>query len=226
MGKATVVSIGLALLLSTVAVAQDTALDTRDGFAYRHQAGVRLGAWANLGDTPVPFDTSGDSRYEADIKDASFYLEGFFAYRFNPTLMGELSVGIVSRGDISVVQDGFSYFGSLTLYPIQLRLKVYPLSNHSGKFYPYVMGGLSVYHGRHDVQFTDDYWTFFREPSRTSFSYTIGGGIDMPVASQIGLDAAITYMPINFSKTLFTINDYDALTITVGVKYLFSSVSK
>jgi opacity protein-like surface antigen len=222
--KVTVAAVGLVTLLCMVAMAQDTAPDTKLAFAYRHQAGIRLGAWANLGETPIPFDTSGDSRYEADIKDASFYFEGYFAYRFNPTLMGELSVGIVSRGDISVEEGGFSYFGNLTLYPIQLRLKVYPLSQTSGKFYPYLMGGISVYHGRHDVQFTDDYWGFFREPSQTAVSYTVGAGMDMPIASQIGLDAAVTFMPINFSETLFTIKDYDALTITVGVKYLFSAL--
>ena len=51
----------------------------------------------------------------------------------------------------------------------------------------------------------------------------LGGGLDWPLASVIGLDLNVQYMPINFSNKLIGENDYSSLTITVGVKYLFSS---
>ncbi len=54
-----------------------------------------------------------------------------------------------------------------------------------------------------------------------SFYYSIGGGIDMPLASSLGLELNAKYMPINFSKSLIATEKYDGLSITIGFKYLF-----
>jgi opacity protein-like surface antigen len=209
--------------------AQERAASERTGFAWKHQAGLRLGVWGNMGNLPPQSDTSGASKYEADIKDASFYFEVYFAYRFHPAIMAELSIGIVNRGDVTVEETagGYTdtYYGNLTVYPVQLRAKFYPFASTTGKLFPYLSGGVAVYHGRHDIQFTTDPF-FISENARTSFSYTLGAGIDHPLARQVGLDLNVTFMPINFSKELFFVKDYEALTVTVGVKYLFQAPGK
>ena len=229
MGKRVFALCIVLLVLAASVLAQGSATVERTGFAWKHQTGLRLGVWGNLGNLPPASDTVGTSKYEADIKNASFYVEVYFAYRFHQAIMAELSVGIVNRGDVTV-QDSAgsysdSYYGNLTVYPIQLRAKVYPFASTTGKLFPYLTGGVAVYHGRHDIQFTTDPF-FISENARTSFSYTLGGGIDYPVARQIGLDLNVAFMPINFSKELFFVKDYEALTVTVGVKYLFQSPDK
>ncbi|MCM2272114.1 MAG: outer membrane beta-barrel protein [candidate division Zixibacteria bacterium] len=229
MGKRLFLSFALTILLVTSAVAQNAAKVEHSGFGWKHQAGLRLGVWGNLGNLPPASDTSGLSKYEADIKDASFYFETYFAYRFHPAIMAELSVGIVNRGDVTVEETsgGYTdtYYGNLTVYPVQLRAKIYPFAGTSGKLFPYLTGGVAVYHGRHDIQFSTDPF-FISENARTSFSYTIGGGIDYAVANQVGLDLNVTFLPINFSQDLFFVKDYQALTFTVGVKYLFQAPGK
>lgn len=214
------------LLIAASLQAQVKPVPERTGYAWRHQAGVRLGVWSNLGDIPPKAESDSGYQYSADIKDASFYFEGYFGFRISPRFMAEISLGIVNRGDV-IIEDEFGdqYIGSLTLYPIQLRGKFYPLGSTSGKFYPYLMGGVGAYHGRHDIQFTTDPYVISGN-SKTSFSYALGGGFDYPVADLVGIDFNVTYMPIKFSEELFRVKDYQALTFTVGVKYLFQSPRK
>jgi opacity protein-like surface antigen len=214
------------VLIAASLYAQEKPVPERTGFAWRHQAGVRLGVWSNMGDLPPQSELDSSYQYSADIKDASFYFEGYFGFRISPRFMIEASLGIVNRGDV-IIQDQYDnqYIGSLTLYPIQLRAKFYPLGATSSKVYPYLMGGLGAYHGRHDIQFTTDPYVISGN-SKTSFSYALGGGFDYPVSDLVGIDFNVTYMPITFSEELFGVKDYQALTFTVGVKYLFQSPRK
>lgn len=216
----------LLLMIGTALQAQPSGAEKPQGFSQSHQAGIRLGVWSNLGDIPPTGDSSGGARYAADIKDASFYFEGYFGYRISSSFMIEASLGIVNRGDVTVEDEfGDTYIGSLTLYPIQLKAKFYPFGGSSGKLFPYLTAGGGIYHGRHDIQYTSDPYVI-NGNSKTSISYAIGCGADYVVADQVGLDFNIGYMPINFSKELFEVKDYQALTFTVGVKYLFQSPRK
>ncbi len=219
--------VGLIVLFAVCMVqAQPSAAEKHGGFSRSHQAGIRLGVWNNMGDLPPKEDSMGGARYAADIKDASFYFEGFFAYRVSPAFMIEGALGIVNRGDVTV-EDSFgdSYVGGLTLYPIQLKAKFYPLGDSHGKMFPYLAAGAGIYHGRHDIQFTSDPFVVSGN-SKTSFSYLLGGGLDYQVADVVGLDLNVNYLPVKFSDDLFEVKDYQALTVTVGVKYLFQSPKK
>jgi len=206
--------------------------DTRgENFRKRHQAGVRLGVWGNLGDTPLEeiSDNSSSIVFINDFKDASFYIEGFAAYRFSPCFMGELSLGVVSRGEVTRRDPSSSLYGSLLVYPMLLKLKLYPLEQWSFKFHPYLTVGGGIYHARHDIQIASGayyYSTFYEEESKTSLNYVLGGGFDWPVATTIGLEFSAQYMPINFSKALIGVTDWSSLTITIGAKYLFESKKK
>lgn len=218
-------SIAIVLLVS-VSGAQPLAAEKRTGFAWSHQAGIRLGVWSNLGDIPPAADSSNGARYEADIKDGSFYFEAFFAYRISPVVMIEGSLGIVNRGDVTVRDSyGDDYIGGLTLYPFQVKGKFYPLGASKGRMFPYVTAGAGVYHGRHDIQFSSDPY-MVNGNSKTAFSYSVGGGIDYEATKMVGIDLNISYLPVKFSDELFEVKDYRALTVTVGVKYLFQSPKK
>jgi opacity protein-like surface antigen len=200
----------------------------RSDFNRRHQLGARLGVWGNLGGTALKADTSGSSFYETDIKSASFYFEGYFGYRLSPALMLELAGGIVNRGDVTITDNGESFIGNLVVYPIQLRLKLYPLAFASTRLQPYVMGGGGIYHGRNNIQFTNSanpFVTYVGE-SQTDLNFVLGGGVDLPIASSIALDGSVAYMPIHFSKDLIFIRNYEAVTVTVGAKYVLPITKK
>ncbi|MBU0983987.1 MAG: hypothetical protein KKA42_08965 [candidate division Zixibacteria bacterium] len=224
----------LGLLLAAAPALAGNADESKDGFHARHQVGARIGGWSNQGASPADSvqDAGSLAYYLTDFSEANFYLEGFAAYRISPYLMGEISLGIVSRGDVTLVPDpnlDSRRYGGLLVYPILAKVKLYPLGDYSGKFHPFVTAGGGLYYARHDVQIVSGYDAFynyyFEEDSKTSFSYVLGGGFDWPVAPMVGLEFNVQYMPIDFSSNLVGIQDYGSLTFTVGVKYLFQSTS-
>ncbi|MEW5796851.1 MAG: outer membrane beta-barrel protein [Candidatus Zixiibacteriota bacterium] len=228
--------VSLVLCLNTAQVAAQSGTEADDpvthAFLNSNQAGVRLGGWSNQGATPPDsLQVSANSFYQNDIGSGSFYLEGFFGFRLSRALMLEFSLGLVSRGDVYLVEEtGGSSIGTLQVYPILAKVKFYPSARPIAGLFPYLLAGGGVYYGRHDIQFVTGidaaYRAAFGENSKTDFSYVLGGGIDWPVASVVALDLNAQYMPVKFSGNLIGVDDYSSLTITVGVKYLASRKAK
>lgn len=225
-----------ALLVALSGVSAQTPQEqenpAHDSFLKSHQAGVRLGGWSNQG--ALPLDSVPDIQggyYRNDIAAGSFYLEGFLGYRLNRFLMLEFSLGLVSRGDVYLVEGtGGSSIGTLQLYPILAKLKVYPFPRAVAGIYPYVVGGGGFYYGRHDIQFVTGIDAYYRaefgQTSQTDFNYVVGGGADWPVASVVAIDLNAQYMAVKFSENLIGVRDYSSFTVTVGVKYLFTRMQK
>ena len=211
------------LMAAQVQVSDD--YDKTAPFDKRHQAGARLGVWFNQGDEPLDRTSVEGYSYKTDIGNSNFYFEGFGGYRLNSRMMFEFTLGFVNRGNVTVFDGIDSYVGNLVVYSMLAHVKFYPLPRLFGKFYPYVTAGGGLYYGRHDVQFTTDYDFFrvFDEKSGTDFNYALGGGLDWPLSSTIGLDFNVKFMPISLSNELVEITDFDALSVSVGVKYLFIS---
>ena len=197
-------------------------------FNQMNQAGIRLGGWSNSGSLPAAQYSGPDYSYTTDFKGGAFYFEGFVALRLSPLLMGELSLGVFNRGDVNLRDDVYNdqFYGNLLIYPMLLRGKFYPLGGTSSKMQPYLSAGGGFYYGHHNIQFyqSDVLFSGFNTPSATSFEYTVGGGIDLPIALRLGLEANASWMPLKFGKDLVTIRNYDGLAITLGIKYLFSSL--
>lgn len=220
----------LLALLALPARADDNQPDKIDHYLKSHQVGLRLGGWANQGDTPADSvgTTSDFLYYLTDFTEGNAYLEGFFTYRINPYLASEFSVGIVSRGDVTLRDDILqsTSFGSMVIYPILLKARLYPLGPAHTRFHPYVMAGGGVYYGKHDIQITDNYTGLtpdLDQSSETVFSYVLGAGVDWPLAEVLGLGLQAQYMPIDFTKNLVGVQDYSSVTFTIGVQYLFHS---
>jgi opacity protein-like surface antigen len=226
----------IAVAIAAVAVSVEAQTDTATGnpvqqaYFRSHQAGARLGGWANRGGSPPDSFNLADGRtYLTDFGGGNFYLEGYLGYRLSRALMLEFSLGIVSRGDVTLIEsDRSSSIGAVQIYPILAKLRIYPLGAHTGQFYPYVMAGGGIYYGRHDIQITAGWDAYYRsqfgQDSETDFNYVLGGGIDWPVASVVALELNAQYMPVKFSGDLIGVRDYSSLTITVGAKYLFKSM--
>ncbi len=218
-------------VMQTCPASAQTDQNTAPLFSRQHQVGVRLGMWSNNGATPPASSSDSVSGIiqTSDINSASFFLEGFFGYRFTRLLMGELSFGLSNRGDVITrdTQFGINDVAALNIYPILLQIKLYAPPLMNGKLYPYAAAGGGIYYARNSIQVTDEYYyAQFREASETDFNYVLGGGFDYVLASQIGLDFNVKYMPVTFSDRLVGVTDYSALTITVGVKYLYLPTGK
>ena len=194
-------------------------------FNQRHQAGIRLGLWRNLGDDAVADNSEDGQLWKTDIGNNNFFFEIYGGYRINSLAMAELSFSFVNRGSVTNFDGYNSYVGNLIVYSVLLQLKAYPIPTLPGRFHPYLLAGGGLYYGRHDVQFTteDYYYDYFNEKSGTDFSYVIGGGLDWPLADYLGVDLSVKYMPISLSKELVTMSEYSALSVSVGVKYLFNA---
>ena len=211
------------LLLATSALSAESG-----GFLDSHQAGARIGAWINLGDSPpesgiLTVDGQPAGTYETNINEGAAYFEAFYGHRFNALWMAEVALGVVNRGSVALAESGgASDIGNLTLYDLQVSGKFYP-GRIGKRIYPYVQLGGTFIAGRRSVQFTNAgyYTSNWQEDNSYKFSWMAGGGVDVPVADQIGLDFAVKYLPIKFRDKLVTIDKYDALTVTAGVKYLF-----
>jgi len=204
--------------------AEKATHDNHQFFNKAHQAGIRLGVWANNGESPPQRDSLGT--FETNFKGASFYFEGYFAYRLAPRVMLEFSAGVVNRGSVTFKESKTTNIGSVLVHPILLQVKLYPLALLETRFQPYFVAGGGLYYGRRSVQFTtsgDIYYYGLAEQSGTDFNYTFGGGIDWLASKTIGMEVGVKYMPIEFSRGLQTIRNYDALAFTVGVKYLYTS---
>jgi len=172
-------------------------------FNQRHQAGIRLGFWRNLGDDAVADAIEEGQFWKTDIGNNNFFFEAYGGYRINHLAMAELSFGFVNRGSVTNFDGYNSYVGNLIVYSVLLQLKVYPIPTLPGRFHPFILAGGGLYYGRHDVQFTT--------------------GIDWPLADYLGVDFSVKYMPISLSKKLVTMSEYSALSVSVGVKYLFNA---
>ena len=211
-------------LLVTAGGIRGEELLLKDSFRGKHQLGVHLGAWHNLGESPLesgPVNESGT--YQTNIKETAFYFEGYFGYRLLPWMLGEFSLGTVNRGSVTINEGNATDVGNLILYPIMAQLRFYPPVLTLGGVHAFVLAGGGLCYGRRTVQFTNagSYYSNWEEESGTDFTYILGAGLDWPVAPSIAVDFGVKYMPINLA--LVTIDNYDAITFTVGVKYLYSS---
>ncbi len=214
----------LALTICTNSIRGQTAeTNLLDRFFKSHQLGVRMGVWANMGDIPpgLPFDQDSNFTLTSKITNSNFYFEGYFAYRISRLMMMELSFGMSNRGSFTLTESGTTNVGNLIIYPMLLQAKFYPFSVIRSRIQPYFTGGGGMYYGRRSTQISTTGFIFTRDETGTDFYYSIGGGIDMTLASSLGLELNAKYMPINFSNSLIEIEKYDGLSITIGLKYFY-----
>ena len=208
-----------------------SALETKNKKTHKmnrkHQIGIRLGGWINGGESPPALltDTFNNPLMKTSIKDGSFYFEGYYAYNLLPYTFMEFSLGIVNRGSVTIYDIYGTDIGNLLIYPILLQVKLYPLLSSDSKLQPFVGFGGGLYYGRRNVQFTNNSYSFYslNEDSKTDFNYTLSGGVDWCLNNSIAFDMQLKYMPINFSKSLVTVNDFKAVSVTVGIKYLYAT---
>lgn len=179
--------------------------------------GIRMGAWLNQGEAPV---TGG---IKTSSQDANFYTELFYDHRLWPVLLIEASVGIASYGDVTVVNGDDRYIGTVNVYSFLAQMKLSPLSKKFSKFHPFLIGGGGLAYGRQNTDIIlmsgSTYDPYFVGESSTDFMAVVGGGVDIPLSTQLGLNVTGKYHWIDFGDKLFGASDYSGLAVSVGVAY-------
>lgn len=213
----------MAIFLTILLVFGVTAEETKKESKYT--VGVRLGGWSNQGDLPLNLVYNPEDSNDfviTDIKNGSFYIEGFFGLIVQRNLELEFSLGMSNRGDVTITENGLSDFGQLMVYPILIQAKFYPLTGSSSKIQPFIGGGGGLYYGRRNIQITQNFYYTLAQiegETETDFNIVALGGFDYKLSETLALDFTTKYMPINFSDLLVGENDYSALTFTVGIKF-------
>lgn len=182
-------------------------------------AGLRLGMWVDQGEAgPVSGAT-----FHAELTDAGFYTEFFLDYRLIRQLMLEISMGIASRGDAVIVYADDSLFGTINLYPLLVQMKVLPLAGKSRQLNPFLIGGGGVVWGRQNIEiiYSSDLFYDPDAANRTEYDFigVLGGGVDIALSEQLGLNITAKYHPITFGNTLVGVKEYTGIAVSVGIAY-------
>jgi len=214
----------LALIGLTFAGTTVSGSERHDNFLSKNQIGIRLGAWANQGDEIPDLLITPNVYFESKVNSSSFYFEGYYAHRILKQLLAEFSIGVANRGSVTIKEQGITDFGNLMVYPILISARIYPIASADTRIQPFVSVGGGIYYGRQTVQISNYYFdATYRERSATDLDISLSGGIDWLLGSSLGLELRTGYHPIHFAKPLLTAKNYDAFTITVGIKYLYKS---
>jgi len=210
----------LAVLLTSLAGAEEKRPADRLLEARYSMAGIRLGFWGDMADDkPDP-----NLNIDADLPSAGFYTELYLDYRLAKPLFVELSLGIASRGEVVILDADDKYIGSINLYPVLLQMKFSPLSGRSRTVLPFIVAGGGFVFGRQNI----DIIVYGPDPiynpditakTETDFIGVVGGGIDLALSEQLGLNIAAKYHPIKFSGSLAGIKEYTGIAISAGVSY-------
>ncbi len=196
--------------------------ERHDNFLSKNQIGVRFGAWANQGDDIPDLLVTPDIYFESKVNNTSFYFEGYYAHRILKQLLAEFSIGVANRGSVTIKELGITDFGNLMVYPILISARIYPIASADTRIQPFVSVGGGLYYGRQTVQISNYYFdATYRERSATDWDISLGGGFDWLLGSNLGLEFRSSYHPIHFAKPLLTAKEYDALTVTIGIKYFY-----
>ncbi len=191
-------------------------------FLDQNFAGGRIGVWTNLGDEKEV----GDTAYTLDFAKSSIYAEFFYAHRIARPLALEFQFGIYSRGEMEHIRNDTSdiFISTVNIYPVMITAKFYPLYKFErAPFHIFLQPGFGLVVGTQNIVDYDYYYNygFDNSETRAKFSYMLGGGIDWPVADQIGLTFAGKYIPVTFGKALANAKDYSGWTLTFGIGYIF-----
>jgi hypothetical protein len=216
--NAKLIMLSLLLLSSAAGAAQPTGT---------FDLGGRIGIFSNS-ETQL---ASGVSDVKLYANKNNFYAEGSARYYFLPHVAAVANLGSFSKGDIRFegYQVGVGYrtfFGSASIYPIQLGLRLSPVGQGLPlNLRPYAEGGGALIVGTESIDAL--YYDYFQDAfvdgnlaTETDWNWWGGAGIEVPVSPKIYLDFMAKYINVNFSGDIAGISDYSGWQISIGFGYL------
>jgi len=181
--------------------------------------GIRLGVWSDISNALPEVDPS----FTTDLTKTGFATEIFFDIKIAPRIFCELSMAAVGRGDIVLRQGDSRLIGTVNLYPLLAQLKLSPLATPNHTVLPFILAGGGVAVGRQNTQFiigtSQLYDPWAGDRTEAAFIAVLGGGCDIIVADQIGLNFVGKYIPMKFNTALAGLKDFSGMSFEVGISY-------
>jgi hypothetical protein len=210
------------LLVASVARAQSEPHEPR----YVGTLGVMLGVYSadNLDSADLG---SGISRQR---RSSDMYLVIAGTRRLTGHLSVAASFGALARGDAFIRQGGYLTRAKLTIFPLSLGLRLYPVALAPGRrILPYLSAGGSLVLG---VQvFESSTFQFdYSSDTRATLGGNMGAGVDYRVAEKILLGLYGGYQRARFSKPLSDlpggVSDFSGPQFLFTFSYLISGAPK
>ncbi len=214
--KSRILSLSAFLIFLTFAGAAMADEADPYGFLSKKFIGARLGVWVNSGDSLAPGNNN--------VSNTTFYGEFFFSRHIWPAIAGEFIVGLYGRGNVELTNGGNTYRGQLSIYPILVTAKFYPLAGLPMiQLKPYLQaGGGLIVGNRPTFTYVDAYYGYdVQQQTKADITYVLGAGFDFPVADQIALTANFRYTPANFGGDFDGAKDFSGYQFTIGAGYIF-----
>ena len=184
--------------------------------------GLRVGLW-RMSSTDVEPELP---YYAASSKSISPYGEFFLCYGLKRGFLAELSLGSCDRGETRLeIEDGY-YWESLTIYPISLGGRFYPLSFKPPiPWQPYLDLGVSYVVGSSSLDygsFSPGFRGFFEGYVKThsAFGAFTGAGLDFNISRPLIINLDVKYRWVKFGEEVGGIKDYSGAQFTLGFAYV------
>lgn len=190
------------------------------------ELGARIGLVTNTNNELA----APDAELQVFVNSRNVFAEGFGAFYLARPLAVVMNLGSYSKGDIRFVgYDPYygsrTFFGSATIYPVQLGLRLDPFERQlPGGLSPYFEGGGALIIGRETV--TQAYYDIFQNAfvdgvlqTETDWDWWSAVGAGLPLSEKIRLDFMVKYMHAQFSGDIAGLTDYSGWQVTIGVGY-------
>lgn len=187
--------------------------------------GIRLGFWS----ATDAKDIQSPPGHEVFTKVTAPYGELFFSNGLKRGFALEFSVGSYYRGETRYNDSYGYYWKRVTIYPISLLAKYYPLSSYSkSPWQPYLNAGISFVSGIEDLRigayagpsvFVGDY-------TDTYFTAGLfgGAGLDLVLSRLFVLGLDFKYRWVRFGDEVGGLKDYSGPEATLGLSYIFKGI--
>ena len=212
-----VMSLALLALVTWPALATAAGIGSPGLASPRGGAGLRVGTWSVQ---DLPTDPSGSSWESVTV-------EGWFQKGLDQHLVIENTLGFWQRSQSATEDTGFGQIEWKTetyVVPMTTALKVYPMSQGSTPFEPYLLAGVGAVLGidRASATSTDPLVVPADETRvRTGLAIQTGAGLELRTASPFGVMVGARYQWASFAEDVGGKGLYRGPGVTAGITYRF-----
>ncbi|MGB8658260.1 MAG: hypothetical protein WCE90_10830 [Candidatus Zixiibacteriota bacterium] len=141
----------------------------------------------------------------------------------------EFSLGSYYRGETRYTVTQGYFFKRVTIYPVSVQLKFYPLyAVKKSRWQPYLDSGIGFISGIEDLRLGEYAGSQLFVETGTSTHATLGwqagGGLDFELSRRLVIAADCKYRGVKFNQDVGGLRDYSGPEVTLGVIYILKKI--
>jgi hypothetical protein len=198
--------------------------DARSALWHKNALGGQLGPWFSSRLTSGFSDPS----VHLTASSTAFHMEFFYQPHLDGIVNYDLNVGAVSRGEMRISTATESSYGTATIYPIGLGVRLAPFAGSTRwAVQPMLRLGGTVLIGTEQFEtalsLPDGTYYGTSTQSRWALGFYSGAGIAWMMGERFAMTVGIKYQYARFAKEVFGSKDYSGIQVLVGAMYLYLS---